>query len=145
MFIDRHHDDHHDHHDHHHHHHQAARGQLAPRGVLRAGINLSNFLLVTGKDEQVIKLKLDDDDLGQHMGGMMMMTMVMMMMACTMWCAQGQHTGVSPGIAKSLAEALSVPLQLVPFPGPGGCFKVQAGVPIESKLFSLRQACGRNR
>ena len=59
MFIDRH---HHDHHDHHHHHHQAARGQLAPRGVLRAGINLSNFLLVTGKDEQVIKLKLDDDD-----------------------------------------------------------------------------------
>ena len=27
--------------------------------------------------------------------------------------------GVSPGIAKSLAEALSVPLQLVPFPGPG--------------------------
>ena len=73
----------------------------------------------------------------------MVMTMVMMMMA--MWCAQGQHTGVSPGIAKSLAEALSVPLQLVPFPGPGGCFKVQAGVPIESKLFSLRQACGRNR
>ena len=28
--------------------------------------------------------------------------------------------GVSPGIAKSLAEALSVPLELVPFPGPGG-------------------------
>jgi polar amino acid transport system substrate-binding protein len=25
-------------------------GQLAPRGVLRAGINLSNFLLVTGRD-----------------------------------------------------------------------------------------------
>jgi len=62
---------------------EAARGQLAPRGVLRAGINLSNFLLVTGKDEQ------------------------------------GQHQGVSPDIAKSLAEALSVPLQLVPFPGPG--------------------------
>ena len=33
--------------------------------------------------------------------------------------AQGQHQGVSPDIAKSLAEALSVPLQLVPFPGPG--------------------------
>ena len=32
---------------------------------------------------------------------------------------QDQHVGVSPGIAKSLAEALSVPLQLVPFPGPG--------------------------
>ena len=32
---------------------------------------------------------------------------------------QDQHVGVSPSIAKSLAEALSVPLQLVPFPGPG--------------------------
>jgi len=62
---------------------EAARRQLAPQGILRAGINLSNFLLVTGKDEQ------------------------------------DQHVGVSPGIAKSLAEALSVPLQLVPFPGPG--------------------------
>ena len=37
---------------------------------------------------------------------------------------QDQHVGVSPGIAKSLAEALSVPLQLVPFPGPGICFSV---------------------
>ena len=27
---------------------------------------------------------------------------------------------MSPGIAKSLAEALSVPLELVAFPGPGG-------------------------
>ena len=27
------------------------RSQLAPTGVLRAGINLSNFLLVTGRDE----------------------------------------------------------------------------------------------
>ena len=26
-----------------------ARAQLAPTGVLRAGINLSNFLLVTGR------------------------------------------------------------------------------------------------
>ena len=33
--------------------------------------------------------------------------------------AQGHHQGVSPGIAKSLAEALSVPLELVAFPGPG--------------------------
>ena len=32
---------------------------------------------------------------------------------------QDQHVGVSPSIARSLAEALSVPLQLVPFPGPG--------------------------
>ena len=37
---------------------------------------------------------------------------------------QDQHVGVSPSIAKSLAEALSVPLQLVPFPGPGICFSV---------------------
>lgn len=29
----------------------AARAQLAPTGALRAGINLSNFLLVTGRDE----------------------------------------------------------------------------------------------
>src|SRR4029078_9206710 len=28
---------------------QAAKSELAPTGVLRAGINLSNFLLVTGK------------------------------------------------------------------------------------------------
>jgi polar amino acid transport system substrate-binding protein len=28
----------------------AARAELAPTGVLRAGINMSNFLLVTGKD-----------------------------------------------------------------------------------------------
>ena len=28
------------------------RSQLAPTGVLRAGINLSNFLLVTGRDEE---------------------------------------------------------------------------------------------
>jgi polar amino acid transport system substrate-binding protein len=29
----------------------AVRAELAPTGVLRAGINMSNFLLVTGKDE----------------------------------------------------------------------------------------------
>ena len=29
-----------------------ARAQLAPTGVLRAGINLSNFLLVTGRSEK---------------------------------------------------------------------------------------------
>ena len=28
-----------------------ARSELAPTGVLRAGINLSNFLLVTGRSE----------------------------------------------------------------------------------------------
>ena len=30
---------------------QQVKAELAPTGVLRAGINLSNFLLVTGKDE----------------------------------------------------------------------------------------------
>jgi polar amino acid transport system substrate-binding protein len=30
----------------------AARAELAPTGVLRAGINMSNFLLVTGKDDK---------------------------------------------------------------------------------------------
>jgi len=30
----------------------AARAELAPTGVLRAGINTANFLLVTGKDER---------------------------------------------------------------------------------------------
>ena len=29
----------------------AARNDLAPTGVLRAGINMSNFLLVTGKTD----------------------------------------------------------------------------------------------
>src|SRR5260370_18259241 len=29
-----------------------ARAELAPTGVLRAGINLSNFLLVTGRSEK---------------------------------------------------------------------------------------------
>merc|ERR1712098_148253 len=62
---------------------QAAREQLAPAGILRAGINLSNFLLVTGKD------------------------------------SQGQYQGVSPGVAHALAQALNVPLQLIPYPGPG--------------------------
>src|SRR5688500_20407044 len=30
---------------------QQAKSELAPRGVLRAGLNLSNFLLVSGKTE----------------------------------------------------------------------------------------------
>ena len=98
---------------------QAARSQLAPRGVLRAGINLSNFLLVTGKDEQVMVTTT-----------MMTMTfltkmtiMIVMMMETT---AQGHHKGVSPGIAKSLAESLSVPLELVAFPGPGASLSIQS-------------------
>ena len=57
--------------------------ELAPTGVLRAGINLSNFLLVTGKS------------------------------------ASGDPEGVSPGMAKAVADRLGVPVRYVPFPKPG--------------------------
>merc|ERR1711936_18030 len=62
---------------------QLVRQQLAPTGVLRAGINMSNFLLVTGKD------------------------------------AQGDPEGVSPSIARAIADKLSVPVSLISYPGPG--------------------------
>lgn len=57
--------------------------QLAPTGVLRAGINLSNFLLVTGRS------------------------------------ASGDPEGVSPSMAKAVADRLGVPVRYVPFPKPG--------------------------
>jgi polar amino acid transport system substrate-binding protein len=57
--------------------------QLAPTGVLRAGINLSNFLLVSGRS------------------------------------ASGEPEGVSPDMARAVAERLGVPVQLVPYPRPG--------------------------
>ena len=57
--------------------------QLAPHGRLRAGINMSNFLLVSASDEQ------------------------------------GAPDGVSPGMARAIAEELGVELELVPFKGPG--------------------------
>lgn len=57
--------------------------QLAPRGVLRAGINMSNFLLVTGRTPS------------------------------------GDPDGVSPNMAKAIADRLGVPVQYVPFPKPG--------------------------
>ena len=59
------------------------KAQLAPTGVLRAGINMSNFLLVTSKD------------------------------------AQGEPDGVSPAIAKAVAEKLGVGVKLITYPGPG--------------------------
>ena len=62
------------------HHDQAARSQLAPRGVLRAGINLSNFLLVTGKDEQVIIIMMPT------MIRTLMMTTMMMIVKILIWC-----------------------------------------------------------
>jgi polar amino acid transport system substrate-binding protein len=59
------------------------KAELAPTGVLRAGINLSNFLLVTGR------------------------------------AANGDPEGVSPDMARAIADKLGVPLQLVPFKSPG--------------------------
>lgn len=62
---------------------EKARAELAPTGVLRAGINMSNFLLVTGKS------------------------------------ATGDPEGVSPDMARAVADRLGVPLKLVPFKNPG--------------------------
>ena len=57
--------------------------QLAPTGALRAGINMSNFLLVTGET------------------------------------ADGDPDGVSPDMARAIAERLGVPCKLIPFKSPG--------------------------
>jgi polar amino acid transport system substrate-binding protein len=57
--------------------------QLAPTGVLRAGINLSNFLLVTGRSPS------------------------------------GEPEGVSPDMARAIAERLGMPVRYVPYPRPG--------------------------
>ena len=57
--------------------------QLAPNGVLRAGINMSNFLLVSST------------------------------------ASNGDPAGVSPDMAKALAEKLGVALQLITYKNPG--------------------------
>src|SRR3546814_15106067 len=57
--------------------------ELAPTGVLRAGINLGNFLLVTGRS------------------------------------ASGDPEGVSPDMARAIADRLGVPVKYVPFAKPG--------------------------
>ena len=62
---------------------EQARAELAPTGVLRAGINMSNFLLVTGQTPE------------------------------------GDPDGVSPDMARAVAERLGVPVKLVPFKTPG--------------------------
>ena len=62
---------------------EQARAELAPTGVLRAGINMSNFLLVTGSTPA------------------------------------GDPDGVSPDMARAVAERLGVPLKLVAFKTPG--------------------------
>ena len=57
--------------------------QLTPKGYLRAAINLSNFLLVTGKE------------------------------------SNGDPQGVSPDMAKALANELNVDIKLITFNRPG--------------------------
>lgn len=59
------------------------REQLLPHGVLRAGINLSNFLLVTGRS------------------------------------ASGEPVGVSPDLAREIAERLGSEVRYVCYDGPG--------------------------
>jgi len=62
---------------------QSVVAELAPHGVLRAGINMSNFLLVTGRTPS------------------------------------GDPDGVSPDMARAIADRLGVPVKYVPFPKPG--------------------------
>jgi polar amino acid transport system substrate-binding protein len=62
---------------------QSVVKELAPHGVLRAGVNMSNFLLVTGRTPS------------------------------------GDPDGVSPDMARAIADKLGVPVKYVPFPKPG--------------------------
>ena len=57
--------------------------ELAPTGVLRAGINMGNFLLVTGRSPS------------------------------------GDPDGVSPDMARAIADRLGVPVKYVPYKTPG--------------------------
>src|ERR1051325_3621966 len=62
---------------------QSIVAELAPHGVLRAAINMSNFLLVTGRTPS------------------------------------GDPDGVSPDMARAIADRLGVPVELGPFPKHG--------------------------
>ena len=62
---------------------QSIVSELAPHGVLRAAINMGNFLLVTGRS------------------------------------ASGDPDGVSPDMARAIADRLGVPVKYVPFAKPG--------------------------
>ena len=62
---------------------QAALSELAPHGVLRAAINMGNFLLVTGRSPA------------------------------------GDPDGVSPDMARAIADRLGVPVQYIPYAKPG--------------------------
>lgn len=65
--------------------------QLAPTGALRAAINMSNFLLVTGRSPA------------------------------------GDPDGVSPDMARAIADRLGVPVRYVTFPKPGELADAVAG------------------
>ena len=60
-----------------------AKEQLAPSGVLRVALNMSNFLLVNATD------------------------------------ANSDPDGVSPAMARTMAERLGVPFKLIEYAGPG--------------------------
>ena len=62
---------------------EVVKRELAPNGILRAGINLSNFLLVSSRGPD------------------------------------GTPEGISPDIAKRVANALDLPLEFVTFERPG--------------------------
>ena len=59
------------------------RAELAPTGILRAGINLSNYLVVTDKTPE------------------------------------GDPIGVSPGMARAVADRLDVRVKYITFASPG--------------------------
>ncbi len=61
----------------------ATRRELLPEGHLRAGINMTNILLVTSEDDA------------------------------------GNPAGVSPDLARAMADELGVELELIAYPGPG--------------------------
>ena len=62
---------------------EVVKRELAPNGILRAGINLSNFLLVSSRGPD------------------------------------GAPEGISPDIARRIANALDLPLEFVTFERPG--------------------------
>ena len=75
---------------------EAVKAALAPHGTLRAAINMSNFLLVSGQDNN------------------------------------GAPDGVSPDLAKAIAQRLEVPCQLIPYEGP-----VQLGDDVGKDIWDI--------
>lgn len=80
---------------------------LAPQGVLRAGINLSNFLLVRG---------------------------------CS---ASGEPEGVSPDLARAIADRLGLALRYVTYPQPGALAAAAASDAWDIGLIAAEPARAR--